>query len=320
MAKTQPILAVFGATGAQGGGVVRAALADPARRFTVRALSRHPEADSAQALVAAGAQVQLADLDDAASLEAALEQVDAVFAVTNFWEHFSPEREIRQAANIAWAVRKTGVGHVMWSTLEDTRRFMPLESDRMPTLQGQYKVPHFDGKGYCDALFMASGVPVTRLHTSFYWDNFIHFGSGPVRLPSGDLALILPIGEAAMPGIAVQDIGACAYALFAQGVPASGQRVGIAGEHLTLRSMAASMSRALGETVHPIAMPPEEFARQDFAGADDLANMYQFKRDFETEFRALRPVEATRALHPGLLTFDDWLRDFAAAIPVPPRP
>ena len=93
------LIAVTGATGAQGGGLVRAALADPQRRFAVRALTRRPLSDGALALAGAGAEVVAADLDDPASLDRAFEGAHGVFAVTNFWEHFSPEREVQQATN-----------------------------------------------------------------------------------------------------------------------------------------------------------------------------------------------------------------------------
>jgi hypothetical protein len=81
--------------------------------------------------------------------------------MTNFWEHFTPEKELTQAANMAQAAREAGLRHVIWSTLEDTRRWVPLEDDRMPTLMGKGKVPHFDAKGEADHLFADAGVPTT---------------------------------------------------------------------------------------------------------------------------------------------------------------
>jgi uncharacterized protein YbjT (DUF2867 family) len=315
----RPLLAILGATGAQGGGLARAALADPARRFEVRALTRRTDSPAARVLAEAGAQVVAADLDDAASLERAFAGAHGVFALTSFWEHFSPGKELAQAANIASAAKAAAVRHLIWSTLEDTREFMALDDPSMPTLMGRYKVPHFDAKGEANSLFAQAGVPTTLLYLSFYWDNLIHFGMGPRRLPGGELAFALPIGAAPMPGIAAEDIGACALALFAQGDAAVGQRVGIAGEHLTLEQMALALGRAMGEPVHPLAMPPQDYARLDFPGADDLANMFQFKTDFNRAFCARRPVAATRALHPGLQGFDAWLARHGHHIAVPAR-
>jgi uncharacterized protein YbjT (DUF2867 family) len=312
---TQPIITVLGATGAQGGGLVRAILADPARRHAVRAVTRKPDSPAARALSALGAEVVAADLDDSASLERAFAGAHGVFAVTNFWEHLSPERELAQAGNIAQAAGAAGVAHVIWSTLEDTRLKVPLSDPRMPTLMGRYKVPHFDAKGEADALFAA--LPTTLLRTSFYWDNLIHFGMGPQRGDDGGLVFVLPMGQRKLPGIAAADIGVCAYALFCRGEQFIGRTVGIAGEHLTGAEMAAALSRALGEPVRHVAMPFAEYAALGFPGADDLANMFHFNHDFSDEFCASRPVEATRVLHPGLMNFAQWLERNVQHLPVP---
>lgn len=309
---TRPVLAVTGATGAQGGGVAAAWLADPDRRFALRALTRKPDSPAARRLAQAGAEVFAADLDDPASLAAAFAGANGVFAVTNFWEHFSPERELAQAGHLARAAAGAGVAHLVWSTLEDTRRDVPLDDPRMPTLGGRYKVPHFDAKGEADHLF--DGLPVTRLYTSFYWDNLIHFGMAPQRGPDGRLKFVLPMDDAPLPGIAVRDIGACAYRLLAAGPQAAGSSVGIAGEHLNGAAMAARLSRVLGEPVDHLALSPADYAKLGFPGADDLANMFQYKRDFNAAFTARRPVAATRRLHPGLLDFDAWLDANADAL------
>ena len=205
-----PIIAVFGATGAQGGGLVRAIAADPARRFRARAITRNPAADKALALAGPAVELCSADADDPASLAAALDGADAAYCVTNFWEHFSPARELAQAAAMARAAQAAGLRHVIWSTLEDTRLRVPLSDPRMPTLMGQYKVPHFDAKAEADALFREAGVPTTYLLTSFYWDNLIGFGMGPKPGPDGALAITLPMGDKPLPGIAAEDIGRAA--------------------------------------------------------------------------------------------------------------
>ena len=101
MAQKQ-IIAVVGATGAQGGGLARAILADPSGGFGVRALTRQVASDKARALASAGADVVAADLDDEASLGRALEGAHGAYFVTNFWEHFSPDRERRR--RLPWPV------------------------------------------------------------------------------------------------------------------------------------------------------------------------------------------------------------------------
>jgi uncharacterized protein YbjT (DUF2867 family) len=310
------IIAVIGATGAQGGGLVRAILADPMGGFTARAITRNPEKEKARALAAAGAEVVAADLDDGPSLERAFKGAYGAFCMTNFWEHFSAEKEIAQAENAARAAKATGVRHVIWSTLEDTRRWVPLSDDRMPTLQGKYKVPHFDGKGEADAKFREQGVPTTFLLTSFYWGNFVYFGSGPKRGADGRLTLMFPLGDAKMPGIGAEDIGKCAYGIFRRGEEFIGKTVGIAGEHLGGREMASAMSAALGQEVRYVDVPPEVYRAFGFPGAEDLGNMFQFKRDFTQDFRKARPVESTRSLNPELEDFKTWLGRHGGEIPL----
>jgi uncharacterized protein YbjT (DUF2867 family) len=214
---TKRIIAVVGATGAQGGGLVRAILADKSGEFTARALTRNVGSEKANALAAAGAEVTQADIDDLASVKRGFAGASAAFCVTNFWEHFSPERELAQARNLAQAAKDAAVEHALWSTLEDTRRWVPLTDDRMPTLGGKYKVPHFDGKGEADQIYRDLGVPTTFLLTAYYWENLIYFGAGPKRGPDGKLALTLPMDNAKLPSIAVEDIGRCAFAIFRRG-------------------------------------------------------------------------------------------------------
>ena len=173
------IIAVLGSTGSQGGGLCRAILADSAGGFACRAVTRDTSKDKAKALAVAGAQVVKADLDDVESLKKAFAGAYGVYAVTNFWEHFSGEKEKAQAKNIADAAKAAGVKHVIWSTLEDIRKFMKPDDKRMPMLQQKYRVPHFDAKAEANAFF--AGVPTTFLVTSFYWDNLYMFGLAPKK-------------------------------------------------------------------------------------------------------------------------------------------
>lgn len=310
------IIAVIGATGAQGGGLVRAILSDPAGGFAARAITRDVNSDKARALAAQGAEVVAADLDDEASLERAFTGAYGAFCVTFFWAHFSPEKELTQATAMARAAKQAGLRHVIWSTLEDTRRWVPLDDDRMPTLMGKYKVPHFDAKGEADQVFRDLGVPTTFLLTSFYWDNLIHFGMGPKRGPDGKLAFTLPMGDKKLPGIAAEDIGRCALGIFKKGPELIGKTIGIAGEHLTGAQMAAALTRALGEEVRYNAVTPEVYRSFGFPGAEDLGNMFQFKRDFQEVFCGARSLDVSRALNPALQTFDEWLARNASRIPL----
>jgi uncharacterized protein YbjT (DUF2867 family) len=310
------IIAVVGATGAQGGGLVRAILSDPSGGFAARALTRNVNSDKAKELAKLGAEVVAADVDSEESLKKAFQGAYGAYCVTFFWEHFSPEKELAQATAMAKAAKDVGLRHVIWSTLEDTRKWVPLGDNRMPTLMGKYKVPHLDAKGEADKVFTGLGLPVTLLLTSFYWDNLIYFGMGPKKGPDGKLAITFPMGGKKLPGIAAADIGRCAYGVFKKGQELIGKTVGIAGEHLTGARMAAALTKALGREVRYNDVPPEVYRGFDFPGAEDLGNMFQFKRDFEEYFCGARNPDVARSLNPALQTFDAWLARNKGRIPL----
>lgn len=316
MVAEKKIIAVVGATGAQGGGLVHAIVNDPAGDMKARALTRHRQSEKAKALSGMGVDVVQADLDDLESLKRAFAGAHGAFCLTNFWEHSSPEREVKQAAAQAEAAKAAGVRHVIWSTLEDTRRWVPLSDNRMPTLMEKYKVPHFDAKGESDREFSSRGVPTTFLLTSFYWDNLIFFGMGPKKGPDGVLQFSLPMGNAKLPGIAAEDIGKCALGIFKKGGEYIGKTVAIAGELLSGPEMAQAMAEAFEQPVRYQDMSPEAYRGLGFPGADDLGNMFQFKRDFNEVFCGPRNPAFARTLNPALQSFATWLGRNKGRIPL----
>ncbi|MDE2091534.1 MAG: NmrA/HSCARG family protein [Gammaproteobacteria bacterium] len=310
------IIAVVGATGAQGGGLVRAIMRDPSGAFSARAITRDVNSEKARELARLGAKVVAADIDDEASLTRALEGAHSAFFVTFFWAHFSPEKEKAEVRNMARAAKTADIRHAIWSTLEDTRQWVPLSDDRMPTLMGKYKVPHFDAKGESNKIFTELDVPTTFLYTSFYWDNLIHFGMGPKKDADGKLVFTLPMGDKKLPGMASEDIGKCAYGIFKKSLEYIGKSVGIAGEFLTGGQMAEALSIALGRQVRYNAISPEVYRGLGFPGAEDLGNMFQFNRDFEKVFCGARSLELSRILNPSLQTFRTWLEHNKTRIPL----
>jgi uncharacterized protein YbjT (DUF2867 family) len=211
-----------------------------------------------------------ANLDNVDSVKRAFQGAYGTFCVTFFWAHFTPERELAKAAAMAYAARHEGVEHIIWSTLEDTRKWVPLNDNRMPTLMGKYQVPHFDAKREANHVFSDLGLPVTFLLTSFYWDNFIHFGMGPKRSADGALSLTLPMGDRKLPGIAAEDIGKCVYGVFRRGSEFINETIGIASECLTGPEMAACLTRGLGEPVRYHAITPDEYRVLGSAGAQEF--------------------------------------------------
>ena len=313
---TKKIIAVFGATGAQGGGLAHAILNDPNSEFTVRAITRDANSDKAKELARLGAEVVTADIDDAESMQKALAGAYGAYFVTFFWAHFSAEKETAEAKNMAAAAKQAGIKHAIWSTLEDVRKFVPLDDDSMPTLQGKYKVPHFDGKGEGDHFFAEAGVPVTYLLASFYWDNMIYFGMGPKKGADGKFGFTLPMGNKKMAGIGAEDIGKCAYGIFKKGNEFIGKTVGIAGDQLTGDEMAADLSKALNKEVAYNSVTPAQYRAFGFPGADDLGNMFQFYSDFDTHCNKTRDLKLSKELNPDLLSFEMWLQKHGKSIPL----
>ncbi|MCW3119905.1 MAG: nucleoside-diphosphate sugar epimerase [Chitinophagaceae bacterium] len=313
---TKKIIVVFGATGAQGGGLAHAILNDKNSEFAVRAVTRDPSSAKAKELAKMGAEVVAADIDDKAGLERALTGAYGAYFVTFFWVHLSAEKETAEAKNMAEAAKTAGLKHVIWSTLEDVRKFVPLSDDSMPTLQGKYKVPHFDGKGEADHFFIDAGLPVTFLLASLYWDNMIYFGMGPKKGADGKLLLTLPMGKKKLAGIAADDIGKCAYGIFKKGKEMIGKSVGIAGGQLTGTEMAEALSKALNKDVFYNEVTPAQYRSFGFPAADDLGNMFQFYSDFDEHCNRIRDLKLSKELNPELQSFDLWLKKNAGRIPL----
>ena len=310
------IIVVFGATGAQGGGLVRAILNDSNSEFTVRAVTRDANSDKSKALEAMGAEVVEADLAHPEKVLKAMEGAYGAYCVTFFWAHFSPEQEAAEAKCMADAAKAAGLKHVIWSTLEDTRLHVPLHDDRMPTLQEKYKVPHFDSKGESNRFFTEAGVPTTFLLTCFYWENLIYFGMGPKRGADGVLAITYPMGDKKLSGICAEDIGKCAYGIFKKGESMIGKTIGIAGEHISCADMAKALTKSLGEEVTYNSVSPEMYRGFGFPGAEDLGNMFQYYQEFETEFSDARDIRVAKELNPALQSFEMWLAENGKRLPL----
>ncbi|WP_329162032.1 NmrA/HSCARG family protein [Streptomyces sp. NBC_01717] len=309
------IIAVVGATGAQGGGLARAILADQDGPFAVRAITRDARSDKARALADSGAEVVEADLGDEASLRRAFDGAYGAYVVTNYWEGMSAETELAQAGNAARAAKGAGLRHVIWSTLEDTRAHLPVSDARVPVLEGSYTVPHFDAKAEADRFFVDLGVPTTLLRTTFYWEAFLQ-GFAPSRDDSGHLVLSLPMGDRALAGIAAEDIGRVALAIFARGEEFIGETVSIAGEHLTGEQLASAFAELYGEPVAYQPLTHDQFRALGIPAAVEIGNMFQYYTEAAEAFTGARDLNLVRNLHPGLQTFRDWLSAHKDALTV----
>lgn len=303
-------IAVIGATGQQGGGLCRA-LAD-SEEFELRALSRNPNSEAAGALKSQGIEVVEADLDQPSSLDDAFEGVYGVFAVTNYWELNSAAREKLQAKNVADACRKANIEHVVWSTLEDTRDYIPATSSAMPMLEGEYRVPHLDCKSEANSYF--EGLPATFLITSFFWDNMVNFGMSPKLDQDGIYRWYMPMGDAKLAGHAAQDIGNVVAAIFADPNRFLGRSIGIQAEALTLAEMASTVAKVFEVPVEYVALDADAYRSQPFDGAKEIGNNLQYFRDWNAEFLELRSSALMRELNPNCMNFENFVRSRADSI------
>jgi uncharacterized protein YbjT (DUF2867 family) len=301
------IIAITGATGAQGGGLARAILNDKNSSFKVRAITRDVNSDKAKELKKLGAEVVEGNIDEEESMNKAFEGAYAAYCVTFYWAHMSPDREISNGRNLAKAAKHAGIKHAIWSTFEDTRKKFPLSDTSMPTLYGNFKVPHFDAKAEVNHYFNDLGVPTTFLLTSFYWENLIYFGMGPKKGSDGKYSITFPMGNKKLPGMTAEDIGKCAYGIFKLEKELIGKTVGIAGEHLAIRKMAETLTKILGIDVGYNEVTPDVFRSFGFPGADDMGNMFQYKHDYEDEYCKARNLDFSRSLNPELMTFENWV-------------
>jgi hypothetical protein len=190
---------------------------------------------------------------------------------------------------------------------------MADDDKRMPMLQEKYRVPHFDAKAEADEYF--SGLPVTRLVTSYYWDNLYMFGLAPKKGEDGTLSWAFPMGEAKLAGIAAEDIGKVAYGVFKAGQEYIGKTVGIYGEALTIEQMGKTISKVLNVgTIVYNAVDADTYRGFGFPGADELGNMFQVYRDFEKEVIGARSADLARRLNADLQSYEQFVAKHKDAI------
>ncbi|HWS32492.1 MAG TPA: NmrA/HSCARG family protein [Actinoplanes sp.] len=303
------VIAVLGATGRQGGSVVRAIAADPDGGFVPRAVTRDPGSAKAKELSDLGVEVVAADLDDQASIRRAFDSAHGAFVVTNFWEPLGErsltatrtEREQTQARNAAEAAAATGLRHVVWSTLDDTRKYLP----DAPRLEGGYPVPHADGKADADVFFRNAGVPTTFVNAPMYYDMMLTVNP-PRRAENGAVVLALPIGSAQVVSGTGENVGLVAYGIFKSGEAMIGQTVPIASDLTTGEQFAEGIAAALGEPVQYVPIDPAVLLQSGMPAAEELANMFQFFINAEKDLTASVDFDRLRTLGADLQTFTDW--------------
>ncbi len=270
---------VAGATGQQGGAVARRLLTDG---WPVRALTRDLNKPAARALAEAGMELVAGNLDDAPSLARALQGVYGVFSVQTFREE-GPVGEERQGKQLADAASAARVQHFVYSSVGGAER--------------QTGIPHFESKWRIEEHVRRLGLPVTILRPVLFMENFQW--SRPSILAGRLEQAMRPDKPLQM--VAVADIGAFAAMAFRQPERFLGHALELAGDELTMPRAAEVFSRVIGRRVEFVEQPLEDVERR--MGADGAAMQRWFN---ERGYRA--DIPALRALHPGLLTLEAWLR------------
>jgi uncharacterized protein YbjT (DUF2867 family) len=286
------IIAVTGATGQQGGAVARKLLADG---WKVRALTRDVDKPAAQELKALSAEVLPGDMDDRAQLEAAFEGAYGVFSVQNFWlPNVGFEGEIRQGNNVADAAKAAGVSHLVYSSVGAAHRGL-----------GQ---KHFESKWMIEQHIHSLGVPYTILRPAAFMEN--QEWARPYILNGALQSIGLPPDKKHQI-IAVEDVAVFVALAFADPKTYIGQTIEISGDELTETEMAETFTRVIGRPVHLVPPVDENQQPEEFRLMKNFFKGEAYSAD----------IPALRKIHPGLLTFEGYLRkhgwENAEPIPIP---
>ncbi|PYP45307.1 MAG: NmrA/HSCARG family protein [Gemmatimonadetes bacterium] len=248
MAKGKGPILVTGATGHQGGAVARELLA---RQHTVRAMTRKPDSDAAQALARQGAEVVKGDLNDAESLRRALQGAWGAFAVQNTWEA-GVEGEEAQGKRIAELARRAGVQHYVYTSVGSAHR--------------KTGIPHFDNKWRIEETVRELGFPShVILRPVFFMDNFFTPWFKP-SIDQGKLMIALK-PTTVLQMIAVRDIGTYGLLAFEKAEELNRKEIDLAGDAHTMPQAAQILSKAAGRTItfQPVPIAEVRKAGEDYA-------------------------------------------------------
>jgi uncharacterized protein YbjT (DUF2867 family) len=291
MDMNQKTILVIGASGKQGGATATRLLADG---WPVHALFRDPTGTAAATLSTSGAQVVRGDMDDVASLQAAMRGVHGVFSVQptvgspSAGRGFTAEDEVRWGVNVAETAQAAGIEHLIFTSVGGADRRTGL-------------IPrNHDSKWRIEQHIAALGLPATILRPVSFMENF----SGGYYLRDGALMTALK-ADVPQQLIAVDDVGAFAALAFAQPGRYMGEAIEIAGDELTPVQIAAAISHAISQPLPYVQLPIEKIraANMHAAIANEWFNDYGYRAD----------IPALRTLNPALMSFTTWLGRGGAA-------
>lgn len=281
-------VAVFGATGKQGGSVVRAL--SQGGEFHVKAITRNPDSDKAKPLSSlAYVSVHKADLNDPASVDQVLSGCQAVFLVTDIAFN-ADSKETQQGIDLINSAIKNKVNHVVFSGL-----------DHVKPVIGK-TCAHFDNKAAIEDYGLAHGneITFTSIRLPAYYENFMHLQ----KAPDGTRLFTMPLGDIPIYFMSADDTGECVKSILKNPNEYKNKIVGVAAEHLKLDQVVELFNKNLSPLQFKNAnCSLEKFASFGFPGAEDLSIMCEYFQSGKIR----RDIELTKKLNPNLSSFNDWL-------------
>lgn len=244
---------VTGATGTQGGAVIDSLLGGEYGEFEVFGLTRDASSDAATALDARGVTLVEGDMTDGDAMRAAVDGMDAVFAVTTFFEA-GPEAEREQGITVADAALEAGVEHFVLSSVGSA--------------DADTGLAHFESKADVEAHVAELDLPTTVLRPVFFLQNLETMLRSEIE--DGRLPLALS-HETELAVVDARDIGRAVGAALADPERFLGETITLAGDSLTTAEMAAAFADALGREVEPIALDVDDYRA---AAGDEMADMF----------------------------------------------
>jgi uncharacterized protein YbjT (DUF2867 family) len=279
VANVERLILVTGITGKQGGAVGRALLD---KGFRVRGLSRKPNSDRAKQMASLGVEIVEGDFEDTVSLDRAMKNVDAVFLVTNFWEHHFAV-EVQQGKNVVDAAARGRVNHLIFSSVAHA----DLKTG----------IPHFESKYEIEQYIHSKKIPFTILRPVSFMENW-EYSREHIRAGK----IVSPFSLATrMQQISVVDIGRFTALAFSEPEQWLGRSLDIVGDEYTMKELLHLFSEITQKPINLVQVPWQEHEK---AQGKDMAMMDRWIN--ETGYHV--DIKAVRSELPGMLTLKEYLQ------------
>jgi len=297
MSSDKKIIAVMGATGTQGGGVLRSLLEDGT--FAVRAVTRNPDSASSKELKSLGAEVVQADLDNTPSLTEAFKGCYGVYGVTDFWALFAlhnydqaatAAHETQHGRNLVDAAKAAGVQYFVWSTLD--------HGDTINCF-------HFRSKYEVNDYVKASGIPYTLLYTAFYYSNLTTYNMLKPE-EDGTLTLTVPLpSETKFHTFDGSDAGRWVVPILKDTERYNGKDVHAVAEFINTYEMAEIITRVSGKKCNFPEISKDTFYSEPYK--QKVGNELWLNSQLWVEGKITRDLDSAKAVGPNAVTLEIFL-------------